>query len=1390
MLRFPVLPVMGFACMASSAAVFDVREFGAQGNGSAKDTAAIQRAIDAASGDACGEVHFAPGTYLSGTLFLKSGVSLVLEHGAVLLASPDRADWNAPDIAPQNWTSAAESASGAHLIVAVGQTNVAVRGEGRIDGNCMAFLVDSDGRPWPGGQGGIPWRPSQMLWFAECDGVTVEGVTLVDAPYWTCHFHGCTRVRAQSLCIRTRREPIHTHNGDGLDIDCCEDVLVQDCDIDTADDAIAIRADVDRLLSPRPCARVCVERCRLSSACDAVRLGVGDGDIHDIEFRDIEIWDTRTAVDIVSSWRPGSRGASIERVSFDSVSVDSVVFCRILPNFTREPRIRDIRFSTVTGNVLGPSYVTGRPESPIGRVEFANTDIPCGVYAFHADVRVGGGFPELLPVSTEKADEWNRAISERGEYPFSLAIRGTRRGDSRYGGATRQPEDGVRASCRNGAEILAAVRSRAFAVRLQFGTGLRLADGLSLDEALDLLPDGGIWIELDCAEGERDEARRILRRRGRSHQAVVLAPDAPIAEELAAIAPWMTRPDTPQTREATECPLEPQPEGIPFFLLAGQSNMAGRGLVAPESSDKPIDDCVKLNRAGRWVPATVPLHFDRPFAGVGPGDEFLRRWGADHPGEVAGVVPCAIGGSSIATWTPDTIGDGPSGSNFRAAVRRGLLAKKGGGRLAAILWHQGEADAPLVRQFGGEWYVRRLVTVAEALRRELGAPEAPFLIGDIGTLPGGQGAVINPLLAEAVSRIPNAALVPAADLTGHLPDGIHFDAASQRELGARYYEAYERFRAAPSASLLPESTPRARPGTTVREDAAGWLEVTCDGTYGWPGVELRPKDGGTWDLSRAGVVEVVVSNLGENVELISAEAFPKNRNSGGKIPARCASVPPGTSRLISVQIADARVVTDVPVELDGTNGKIGSAADLPDFSETPQINVFQVQQGNLHPLHFAVLDVRMRFEAVKPVVVAATNFFPFCDRYGQFRHTEWPGKVHSDAELLAARDAEETWLAAHADSPIPDADQYGGWAGGPQLEATGFFRTEKVDGKWWLVDPEGHLFFSLGVTAVYAWTQTRVNGRENYFEWIPGTLAKSWRNDDKLADFLAENLTRKYGADWKPHFAYTTQRRFRAWGINTIGNWSHEYIWALRRTPYVVTIDPSSKNRMAIREKKGIGAAVPDVYSPQFAEDVRAQLQKLAEKVKDDPWCIGIFIDNELDWASPENIPEAAEKYFSTIAAEVKAAMPNHLYLGCRLVRFQPDAWRAAARHCDVVSFNFYERHPTWDLPPDAVDKPIIVGEFHFGALDRGHLAGGCAVAFDQNERAQCFRDFVNACLDNPRYVGCHWFQYTDQAMTGRYFDGEAYQCGFVTVTDTPYPELVEACRETAAQMYGRRMAK
>jgi hypothetical protein len=123
------------------------------------------------------------------------------------------------------------------------------------------------------------------------------------------------------------------------------------------------------------------------------------------------------------------------------------------------------------------------------------------------------------------------------------------------------------------------------------------------------------------------------------------------------------------------------------------------------------------------------------------------------------------------------------------------------------------------------------------------------------------------------------------------------------------------------------------------------------------------------------------------------------------------------------------------------------------------------------------------------------------------------------------------------------------------------------------------------------------------------------------------------------------------------------------------------------------------------------------------------------------------------------------------------------------VSYTFSERLRTAvNMTDDIADKPLLVGEFHFGALDRGGLCGGCAVTFDQGERARCFRDYAGACLDDPRYVGCHWFQYQDQTITGR-FDGENLQCGFTSVCDVPYPELVEACRETASRMYSRHLA-
>jgi len=497
-------------------------------------------------------------------------------------------------------------------------------------------------------------------------------------------------------------------------------------------------------------------------------------------------------------------------------------------------------------------------------------------------------------------------------------------------------------------------------------------------------------------------------------------------------------------------------------------------------------------------------------------------------------------------------------------------------------------------------------------------------------------------------------------------------------------------------------------------------------------------------------------------------------------------------RTISVQIADAPWVTDKPVAMPGMKGTVGSIDTALKFDRTRSVDVYQTHGGTPHKTSFAVLNVRTAFAARKPKVIPSETFFPFVDRYGQFKHDEWPGKIHSDAELAASRQKEEAWLDANAAGPVADTDKFGGWKGGLQLKATGFFRTEKVGGKWWFVDPEGRLFFSLGIDCVYPGNSTVIDGRREWFDWLPKGGAPDcdglWfdkESNHRVFNFIEANLVRKYGKQWQPHFAETAHRRFRAWGVNTLGNWSGARTSRAGRFPYVGTVHPSSRTRLKTKAHPE-GVYMPDVWSEQFAKDVDERLAQLAKTVRDDPWCVGVYVDNELAWDKVDNPGEVAEKYFSVVAAAMRRHLPNHLYLGCRFAWGGEEPWRVASRHCDVVSFNFYERRPTKDLPAGSDDKPLIVGEFHFGAKDRGMFIGGCSVTFDQAERARCFEDYVNACLDHPRFVGCHWFQYQDQPLTGRP-DGENYDDGFVSVCDVPYPELVEACRKTAAAMYRRR---
>lgn len=216
------------------------------------------------------------------------------------------------------------------------------------------------------------------------------------------------------------------------------------------------------------------------------------------------------------------------------------------------------------------------------------------------------------------------------------------------------------------------------------------------------------------------------------------------------------------------------PKNMKLFLLIGQSNMAGRGKI--EEQDKATNpDIFMLTKDLKWVIAKDPVHFDKAAAGVGLCSEFARDVFKADPKSPIGLIPCAMGGSSLDQWQPGK-------PLYVTAISRAKEAVKQG-RLAGILWHQGESDA---KPESIATYPARFETMITQLRKDLGAENVPVLIGEI--IPGhGNHDAVNVALAETAKKTPNAALVSSADLG---KKQLHYDSADYRALGKRYAEAF------------------------------------------------------------------------------------------------------------------------------------------------------------------------------------------------------------------------------------------------------------------------------------------------------------------------------------------------------------------------------------------------------------------------------------------------------------------------------------------------------------------------------------------------------------------------------------------------------------------------
>ena len=221
------------------------------------------------------------------------------------------------------------------------------------------------------------------------------------------------------------------------------------------------------------------------------------------------------------------------------------------------------------------------------------------------------------------------------------------------------------------------------------------------------------------------------------------------------------------------------PTDMRLFLLIGQSNMAGRGKIEPV--DQQIHPRIfMLDKANAWVPAKDPVHFDKPkVAGVGLCSEFARCFAAKDTEAKIGLVPCAFGGTTLDQWKPGS-------ALYTNAIARTRIALKSG-RLAGILWHQGEGDCAEQKR---TTYPERFAAMIAQLRKDLDASDVPVIVGELGTFRA-SNLPFNAMLPQVTNRVPCCALA-SADGLGANTDNVHFSAEALRTFGKRYFETFMR----------------------------------------------------------------------------------------------------------------------------------------------------------------------------------------------------------------------------------------------------------------------------------------------------------------------------------------------------------------------------------------------------------------------------------------------------------------------------------------------------------------------------------------------------------------------------------------------------------------------
>lgn len=363
---------------------FRIEDFGAKGDGKTLNTTAIQAAVDACTAAGGGRVIVANGTYTTGTLILKQNVELHIETNGCIQGSPDCYDY--PEFEKKHVCAAMlPRMRGAALIYAEECDNIAITGNGRIDGNGAAFVRPIDkaaGARWAYERIDAP-TPPRVVFFAGCKNVRIEDVTMINQPAgWSYWIHDCDFVKFDGIHVLA---DVEYPNNDGIHINSCRNVTISNCIITCGDDAIVVRANNISLSENKICEKVTVTNCSLTSYSSGIRLGwINDGVIRNCTFSNIVMTDTTYGIQIALPGRgetrlsdEGREDTLIEHISFSNIVMDRIFTnpVRILIDdhpATHCKAVRNLYFDGLHATCRYFNHLQGRADCRLSNIVFSN----------------------------------------------------------------------------------------------------------------------------------------------------------------------------------------------------------------------------------------------------------------------------------------------------------------------------------------------------------------------------------------------------------------------------------------------------------------------------------------------------------------------------------------------------------------------------------------------------------------------------------------------------------------------------------------------------------------------------------------------------------------------------------------------------------------------------------------------------------------------------------------------------------------------------------------------------------------------------------------------------------------------------------------------------------